>query len=46
MAPEKVALIEFEDGRCFADVVVWSKGMSAGIKFDTALNATDALLVS
>ena len=45
MTPHKVALIEFEDGRCVAGVVVWSKGANAGIKFDTPLGPNDALLV-
>jgi hypothetical protein len=44
MAPHKVALIEFEDGRCIAGVVIWSNGPSAGIKFDAPLNPTVALL--
>jgi hypothetical protein len=44
MAPHKVALIEFEDGRCIAGVVIWCNGPSAGIKFDAPLNPTDALL--
>jgi hypothetical protein len=44
MAPHKVALIEFEDGRCIAGVVIWSNGPSAGTKFDTPLNPADALL--
>ena len=37
--------IEFDDGRCVAGVVVWSKGANAGIKFDTPLGPNDALLV-
>ena len=44
MAPHKVALIEFEDGRCIAGVVIWSKSNSAGIKFDAPLSPTDPLL--
>lgn len=45
MTPHKVALVEFADGRCVAGVVVWAKGPSAGIKFDSALSTNDPLLV-
>jgi len=45
MTPQKVALVEFEDGRCFAGVVVWAKGANAGIKFDTPLRPDDPILL-
>jgi PilZ domain len=46
MTPQKVAVIEFEDGRCVAGMVVWAKGTRAGITFQTSLSVKDALLVS
>jgi len=45
LVPLKVAVIEFDDGRCLAGVVVWSKAGKAGIKFDSPLGPTDPFLV-
>jgi hypothetical protein len=46
MAEQKVALVEFENGRCLAGTIVWAKGTTAGIKFDTPLSLSDPLLVN
>ncbi len=43
MTPQKVALVEFEDGPCFAGVVVWAT--NAGVKFDTPLRPDAPILL-
>jgi hypothetical protein len=43
LVPQKVALVEFADGRCLAGVVVWAKGSAAGLKFDRPLGLDDPL---
>ena len=45
LVPEKVVIIELPSGRWLAGTVVWSKGASAGVKFDGPLEPTDPLLV-
>ncbi len=46
LTPQTVILVDFEDGHCFAGLVVWSRGDQAGIKFDVPLNASHPLLVA
>jgi PilZ domain-containing protein len=41
---QDVVLVEFEDGHCFAGLVVWSKGKRAGVKFDAPLKPSHPLL--
>jgi hypothetical protein len=46
LTPQEVILVEFENGLCLAGVVVWTSGTRAAVKFDTALNPKNPLLVA
>lgn len=46
LTPQKVILVEFENGRCLSGVVVWKSGTRAAIKLDNPLNPKDPLLVA
>ena len=43
LLPNKVILMELQNGRCLTGTVIWSRGSSAGIEFDSPLEGDDAL---